>query len=79
MKSIAFHAATMVRSIVIISCLAAASALVLPPSVSRRATALHGVSAKEVQALRKESGAGMMDCKKALVEADGDVAAATEW
>lgn len=31
------------------------------------------VTAKEVNALRKKTGAGMMDCKKALVEADGDM------
>ncbi|MCP4522430.1 MAG: elongation factor Ts [Cytophagales bacterium] len=30
------------------------------------------ISAKEVNQLRKETGAGMMDCKKALVEANGD-------
>ncbi len=30
------------------------------------------VSAKDVKALRDSSGAGMMDAKKALVEADGD-------
>ena len=30
------------------------------------------VSAKEVMDLRKETGAGMMDVKKALVEAEGD-------
>ena len=30
-------------------------------------------SAKDVQALRQESGAGMMDAKKALVENDGDM------
>ncbi len=30
------------------------------------------ISAKEVKALRDETGLGMMDCKKALVEADGD-------
>ena len=29
--------------------------------------------AKDVQALREKTGVGMMDCKKALVEADGDV------
>merc|ERR1711924_535920 len=33
----------------------------------------------DVSALRKASGAGMMDCKKALVEADGDVEKASEW
>jgi len=37
------------------------------------------ISAKDVSALRKESGAGMMDCKKALVEADGDKEKAAEW
>jgi elongation factor Ts len=30
------------------------------------------ITAAEVNALRKITGAGMMDCKKALVEADGD-------
>ena len=30
------------------------------------------ISAKEVKALRDETGAGMMDCKKALKEAEGD-------
>ena len=36
------------------------------------------VSAKEVNELRKATGAGMMDCKKALVEANGDFDAAVE-
>lgn len=30
-------------------------------------------TAKDVQALREKTGVGMMDCKKALVEADGDM------
>jgi len=30
------------------------------------------ISAAEVNKLRKQTGAGMMDCKKALVEAEGD-------
>ena len=30
------------------------------------------ISAAEVSKLRKSTGAGMMDCKKALVEAEGD-------
>jgi elongation factor Ts len=37
------------------------------------------VSAKDVAALRKETGAGMMDCKKALEENDGDAEAAKDW
>ena len=30
------------------------------------------ITASQVNKLRQKSGAGMMDCKKALVEADGD-------
>lgn len=35
-------------------------------------------SAKDVQELRKSTGAGMMDAKKALVETEGDFEAATQ-
>lgn len=35
-------------------------------------------SAKDVQALRKSTGAGMMDAKKALVASEGDFEAATQ-
>jgi elongation factor Ts len=38
-----------------------------------------GISAKEVKALRDRTGAGMMDCKKALQEHDGDMDAAVEY
>ena len=31
------------------------------------------ITAKDVAALRAKTGLGMMDCKKALVEADGDI------
>ncbi len=37
------------------------------------------VSAKEVMALRKRTGLGMMDCKKALTETNGDPDAAEEF
>ncbi len=37
------------------------------------------ISAKLVKELREKTGAGMMDCKKALQESDGDVSKATEW
>ncbi len=37
------------------------------------------ISAKDVAALRKQTGAGMMDCKKALLESDGDMQKANEW
>ena len=35
-------------------------------------------SAKDVKTLREQTGCGMMDCKKALTEADGDMEKATE-
>lgn len=37
------------------------------------------ISAKLVKELRDKTGAGMMDCKKALQESDGDLTKATEW
>src|SRR5260221_8436415 len=36
------------------------------------------IAAKDVKALRDRTGAGMMDCKKALTEAEGDVDKAIE-
>lgn len=36
------------------------------------------ITAAEVNKLRKQTGAGMMDCKKALVEAEGDFEAAID-
>ena len=36
-------------------------------------------SAADVAALRKATGAGMMDCKQALEENDGDIEAAKDW
>ena len=35
-------------------------------------------TAKDVVALREKTGVGMMDCKKALVETDGDIDKAIE-
>lgn len=37
------------------------------------------VSAATVAALRKQTGAGMMDCKRALTETGGDLEAAKDW
>lgn len=37
------------------------------------------ITAKLVKELRDKTGAGMMDCKKALNETDGDMAAAEDW
>ncbi|MDP5171140.1 MAG: translation elongation factor Ts, partial [Bacteroidia bacterium] len=36
------------------------------------------ISAKDVNRLRQATGAGMMDCKKALVESEGDFEKAIE-
>jgi elongation factor Ts len=37
------------------------------------------IKAADVAALRKQSGAGMMDCKRALEENDGDIERAKDW
>ena len=37
------------------------------------------ITAKLVQELREKTSAGMMDCKKALVENNGDIEAAADW
>ncbi len=37
------------------------------------------ISATQVQELRKKTGAGMMDCKQALVETKGDLEEAVTW
>jgi elongation factor Ts len=37
------------------------------------------ISAKDVKALRDRTGAGMMDCKRALQESGGDIDKAIEW
>ncbi len=37
------------------------------------------ISASQVKALRDKTGAGMMDCKKALSETNGEIEAAIDW
>ncbi len=37
------------------------------------------ITAQMVKELREKTGAGMMDCKKALVEVDGDMEKAVDW
>ncbi len=37
------------------------------------------ITAAQVKDLRAKTGAGMMDCKKALTETDGDIAKAIDW
>ena len=36
-------------------------------------------SSEDIKELRDKSGAGMMDCKKALDESNGNVEKAIEW
>jgi elongation factor Ts len=40
---------------------------------------MNAITASLVKDLRERTGAGMMDCKKALTETDGDLAAAADW
>ena len=37
------------------------------------------ITAAQVKELRERTGAGMMDCKKALAECDGDITKAIDW
>lgn len=37
------------------------------------------ITAKMIQQLREKTSAGMMDCKKALTETNGDIEAAADW
>lgn len=37
------------------------------------------ISAQEINKLRQATGAGMMDCRKALTETNGDFEAAIDW
>src|SRR3978361_821550 len=37
------------------------------------------ITAALVKDLREKTGAGMMDCKKALTETDGDIETAIDW
>lgn len=37
------------------------------------------ITAKQVKELRDKTSAGMMDCKRALTESDGDLTKAAEW
>ena len=53
--------------------------LTLPPLFTSLHPAMAEISAKLVKELRDQTGAGMMDCKKALKETSGDLTKATEW
>jgi len=45
---------------------------------ARQSTSLFAVSVAQIKELREATGAGMMDCKKVLIEFDGDVEAAAD-
>ena len=51
----------------------------LPPLFISPHPVMAEISAKLVKELRDQTGAGMMDCKKALNETSGDLTKATEW
>ena len=40
---------------------------------------MSAISAQLVKELREKTGAGMMDCKKALMESDGDIDKSNEF
>jgi elongation factor Ts len=50
-----------------------------PPRIKHRGNLMSNISAQLVKELRERSGAGMMECKKALVENNGDIDVAMEW
>ena len=37
------------------------------------------ISAEQVKQLREKTGAGIMDCKEALTESDGDISKAVDF
>src|SRR5436190_9875017 len=43
------------------------------------AGAMAEISAKDISALRKQTGAGVLDCRTALQETGGDIEAAKDW
>ena len=53
--------------------------LTFPPAFTSPHPVMAEISAKLVKELRDQTGAGMMDCKKALKETSGDLTKATEW
>ena len=50
----------------------------VPNANFKRIEPMSGYTAADVKALRERSGAGMMDCKKALEETGGDIEAAVD-
>ena len=40
---------------------------------------MSAITAQDINKLRQATGAGMMDCRKALTETNGDFEAAIDW
>ena len=40
---------------------------------------MSNITTENIKLLREKTGAGMMDCKKALVENDGNISKASSW
>src|SRR5690606_22615460 len=51
----------------------------VPPDLLAEESIMAEITASAVKELRERSGAGMMDCKKALTETNGDMEAASDW
>lgn len=49
------------------------------PAAAADAKPAGAISAKQVKEIRDKTGAGMMDCKKALQESNGDMEEAVVW
>ena len=47
--------------------------------ILRKEITMAEVTAKLIQELREKTAAGMLDCKKALIENNGDIEAAADW
>src|SRR5579871_5020092 len=47
--------------------------------IRRRGRAMAEITAALVKELREKTGAGMMDCKRALGETQGDLEGAVDW
>src|SRR6188472_3669256 len=51
----------------------------LPAGARGRKREMAEITAATVKELRERTGAGMMDCKKALAETNGEMEAAIDW
>lgn len=66
-------------ALALLAAVPAVSAFAPSASFARASTSLNAVTTAQIKELRDATGAGMMDCKKALIETDGDVEAANDF